>query len=158
MENLSTDLCLKIFCLLDHQNLATIQQVCRRWNVLGSVNEVWLNLFKKRWGDNRVSFYTPSQSSKTWKVVYEVQDRCDRVGLGLKIIREGSDYYLVHKGEIQLHLGSNHYKAPELGLPIENRHTEDDEPRSGILDKILFFVGDLETASTCAKRRRRDDA
>ncbi|XP_026407549.1 uncharacterized protein LOC113302804 isoform X2 [Papaver somniferum] len=80
-------------------------RVSRKWKHLASQNILWCNLFKERWGDDQAAFYAPTES-KTWKNVYEVQDRCDRVGLGLKIIREGGDYYLVHQGEIQRYLGS----------------------------------------------------
>jgi len=79
----------------------------------------------------------------------------------LKIIREGTDYYLVHQGEIQRHLGSRKNQEKETG---HSCHSEIDfigesslsEERSsrGILDKILFFIGDLEVASAEAKRTR----
>ncbi|PSS04480.1 F-box/WD repeat-containing protein [Actinidia chinensis var. chinensis] len=155
MEGLPADVCLKIFCLLDHQNLATAQQVCRRWKVLGADNNLWSNLFEERWGRDHAVFYAPIDA-KSWKDVYEVQDRCDRVGLGLKIIREGGDYYLVHQGEIQRHLGSRRPRkganAPERDLTGEGSLGE--EPSSGILDKILFFIGDLEAASASGKRSR----
>lgn len=55
-------------------------KVCRKWKVLGSDNILWANLFKERWGEDRAIFYTPTDS-KSWKDVYEVQDRCDRFGL-----------------------------------------------------------------------------
>lgn len=63
---------------------------------------------------------------------------------GLKIIREGDDYYLVHQGQIQRGLGSR------------RESTEDAEVASsgGILDKIFFFIGDMEAATTHAKRNR----
>lgn len=82
---------------------------------------------------------------------------------GLKITREGGDYYLVHQGEIQRHLGSRRQRRGVLvnsscpmGLerPVTGSLEEDDESRRGILDKILFFIGDLEVASTDAKRSR----
>lgn len=63
---------------------------------------------------------------------------------GLKIVREGDDYYLVHQGQIQRGLGSR------------RETTEDEEVASsgGILDKIFFFIGDMEAATTHAKRNR----
>ena len=80
---------------------------------------------------------------------------------GLKIIREGDDCYLIHQGEIQRHLGS---KRPRIEpsnsfLSSQTDYTRDEsldpeEPCLGILDKILFFLGDLETASSSAKRSR----
>ena len=83
---------------------------------------------------------------------------------GLKIIREGSDYYLVHQGEIQRHLGSRKNQERVTGHSCHTFGSERDftgegslvEERScrGILDKILFFIGDLEVASADAKRSR----
>ncbi|KAK3445677.1 hypothetical protein EUGRSUZ_A01433 [Eucalyptus grandis] len=156
MERLPEELCSKIFCLLDHQNLAAALQVCRKWKVMASADALWSNLFRERWGEDRAAFYDPTDS-KSWKEVYEVQDRCDRVGLGLKIIREGGDYFIVHQGEIQRHLGSRtpcprgskrHQNGEEL------MHEEASSRCRSILDNILFFIGDLEVASTDAKRCR----
>ncbi|KAI5657598.1 hypothetical protein M9H77_26391 [Catharanthus roseus] len=157
MERLPVDLCLKIFCLLDHQNLATVQSVCRKWKNLASDNTLWSNLFTERWGVDRATFYAPIDS-KTWKDVYIVQDRCDRFGLGLKIIREGDDYYLIHQGQIQRYLGTRSLETGRIDASTEAGYVDDcsggNEPRSGILDKILFFIGDMEAASTHAKRSR----
>ncbi|KAK7353395.1 hypothetical protein VNO80_18842 [Phaseolus coccineus] len=160
MERLPVEICMKIFGLLDYYHLAVAQQVCRKWKLVGSDNGLWSNLFKERWGEDDSAFYAPI-GSKSWKDVYEVQDRCDRIGVGLKIIREGTDYYLVHQGEIQRHLGSRKNQGKETG---HSCHSEIDfigesslaEERSsrGILDKILFFIGDLEVASAEAKRTR----
>ncbi|XP_057522248.1 uncharacterized protein LOC130802305 [Amaranthus tricolor] len=151
MEELPVELCLKIFCFLDYQNLSVAQQVCRKWNVLGSDNDLWANLFKERWGETRSEFHTPVES-KTWKEVFEVQDRCDRVGLGLKIIREGVDCYLVYQGEVKRHLCSRRQRKQQ------NEHNQEGSrvgrPSYGILEKILFFIGDLEVASNEAKRSR----
>ncbi|KAI3800233.1 hypothetical protein L1987_35544 [Smallanthus sonchifolius] len=152
MENLPADLCLKVFSLLDHQDLVAAQQVCRKWNLVASENDLWSNLFKKRWGIDRAIFYAPIDS-KSWKDVYAVQDRCDRVGLGLKIIREGDDYFLIHQGQIQKHLGS---RTLQLGTETTSSGTVGRNDRQmGILDRILFFIGDLETASAPAKLGRR---
>ncbi|GER46735.1 F-box/WD repeat-containing protein [Striga asiatica] len=156
MDKLPADIFLKIFCWLDHQNLAAAQLVCKKWRDLASDDNLWLNLFKERWGTDRATFYAPIYS-KLWKEVYIVQDRCERVGLGLKIIREGDDYLLVHQGEIQRHLGSRQAES----RTYESSHDRKDEsvveektPSSSILDKILFFIGDMETASMHAKRSR----
>ncbi|CAH1439071.1 unnamed protein product [Lactuca virosa] len=161
MDNLPEDLCMKIFCLLDHKDLVTAQQVCRKWKVFGLENDLWCNLFKERWGIERAIFYAPTDDSKSWKDVYAVQDRCDRVGLGLKIIREGDDYFLIHQGEIQRHLGSRNLQddASASTSSDATRYTEDEfmgrrDRQMGILDRILFFIGDLETASAPAKRGR----
>ncbi|KAL1309624.1 hypothetical protein HN51_052321 [Arachis hypogaea] len=163
METLPPEICLKVFCFLDHHHLALAQLVCRKWKFIASDNDLWSNLFKERWGGNHAAFYAPI-GSKSWKDVYEVQDRCDRVGVGLKIIREGSDYYLVHQGEIQRHLGSRKNQEHVNGRSSHTFCSENDfigegsliqeRSRRGILDKILFFIGDLEVASAGAKRRR----
>ncbi|KAL3653675.1 hypothetical protein CASFOL_003356 [Castilleja foliolosa] len=155
MEKLPADLCLKIFCWLDHQNLAAAQLVCRKWRDLASDSTLWSSLFKERWGIDRATFYAPVDS-KSWKEVYIVQDRCDRVGLGLKIIREGDDYVLVHQGQIQRHLGSRQTES-RVSESIKDGGSEtidEEQPSLSILDKILFFVGDMETASINAKRSR----
>lgn len=120
--------------------------------MLGSENSLWCGLFIERWGSDQATFYAPDDS-KSWKHVYMVQDRCDRNGLGLKIIREGDDYYLIHQGEIQRHLGSRKSKMEEIS---ESFNCKDDREESNlsILDKILFFIGDLESASVQVKRSR----
>ncbi|AQK65411.1 OsFBX59 - F-box domain containing protein expressed, partial [Zea mays] len=61
-------------------------------------------LFNDRWGADAAAFYAP-EGSKSWKDVFAVQDRCDRYGLGVRIIREGKNYYLIYQGEIQRYLG-----------------------------------------------------
>ncbi|XP_031264085.1 uncharacterized protein LOC116122364 isoform X1 [Pistacia vera] len=155
MDRLSEDMCLKIFRFLDQQSLSTAHQaiwcrkVCRKWKVLASDNNLWCNLFKERWGGDRAAFYAPADS-RSWKDVYEVQDRCDRVGLGLKIIREGIDYNLVHQGEVQRYLGSRSQRGDDNCTS----NSEEEESREGILNRILFFIRDLEVASTDAKRCR----
>ncbi|THU74797.1 hypothetical protein C4D60_Mb04t37210 [Musa balbisiana] len=149
MERLPGELCLKIFHLLDHRSLAAAPQVCRKWRVLASDDALWSNLFKERWGGDCAAFYAPSDP-KSWKDVYIVQHRCDRFGLGLRIITEGNDYYLIHQGEIQKYLGMRNLSnescddvAPLQG--VEEHH-------SGIPDRILCFLGDLEAACAAAKR------
>ncbi|CAI8598553.1 unnamed protein product [Vicia faba] len=154
METLPFEICMKIFCFLDHHHLAVSQQVCRKWKLMASDNALWEKLFKERWGGDHAAFYAPN-GSKSWKEVYEVQDRCDRVGL------EGSDYYLVHQGEVQRYLGSrkiprqiiDHTFSSESELTEESSQAEERSCR-GILDKILFFIGDLEAATVDAKRSR----
>lgn len=157
MDGLPADLCLKIFCWLDHQNLATAQLVCKKWSVLASDNALWSNIFKERWGVDNATFYAPVHP-KSWKDVYVVQNRCDRVGLGLKIVREGDHYYLVHQGEIQRYLGSRRSETRAFDLlNSENGYSgtkSEGEPCSSVLDRILFFIGDLESASLDAKRSR----
>ncbi|KAG9155789.1 hypothetical protein Leryth_004048 [Lithospermum erythrorhizon] len=153
MERLPSELCLKIFCFLDPQNLASAQLVCRKWSTLASDDALWSNLFVQRWGIDCATFYTPPiDSTKSWKDVYVVQDRCDRIGLGLKLITEGDDCYLIHQGEIQKHLGSRRNVVSSKSTGHENEYLE--EPCIGVLNQILFFVGDLEVASEHAKRRK----
>ncbi|KAG8381103.1 hypothetical protein BUALT_Bualt06G0087400 [Buddleja alternifolia] len=225
MEELPTDLCLKIFCWLDHHNLASAQ-LGQKWRDLASDDALWSNLFKERWGIDTID-------SNSWKDVYIVQDRCDRVGfiyweadikykscisilsvprelrlgcdacengpvvdysgdyntreccghyglclfsevavdligigayslcveLGSKIIREVDDYFLVHQGQIQRHLGSRRPESRAVNLENksigEAQCTDEDEgPCLSILDKILFFIGDMESASVNAKLSR----
>ncbi|KAJ0971093.1 hypothetical protein J5N97_019052 [Dioscorea zingiberensis] len=145
MVRLPGELCLKIFHFLDHQTLATSIQVCRKWKALASDDSLWYGLFMKRWGEDSASFYAP-QGTKSWKDVYIVQDRCDRYGVGLKIIREGSDYYLIHQGEIERYLGGSSVRDGNGG---QQQCLE-----SGISDRILFLIGDLEVACADAKRIR----
>ena len=80
---------------------------------------------------------------------------------GLKITREGGDYYLVHQGEIQRYLGSRRQRKESNGSSLSSKresHGEgsrrEEESHRGILDNILFFIGDLEAASSDAKRAR----
>ncbi|GJX45998.1 putative F-box domain-containing protein [Tanacetum coccineum] len=160
MERIPVDLCIKILSALDHHDLVAAHQVCRKWKLLASDNVLWSNLFTQRWGIDRAIFYAPTDS-KSWKDVYAVQDRCDRLGLGLKIVREGDDYFLIHQGEIQRHLGSRTLQlgTEDVSSSSNAGYTGDEimsrnNRQMGILDRILFFIGDLETASAPAKRGR----
>lgn len=77
-----------LFCLSDSQreflffiNMGfCCSKVCRKWKGLASDNNLWSNLFRERWGGDNAMFYAPV-GSKSWKDVYEIQDRCHRVGL-----------------------------------------------------------------------------
>ena len=80
---------------------------------------------------------------------------------GLKIIREGGDYYLVHQGEIHQYLGSRRQRKDTDSCPLNSKgrlvgdeSLKEEKPSQGILDQMLFFIGDLEVASTDAKRGR----
>lgn len=77
---------------------------------------------------------------------------------GLKIVREGRYYYVIHQGEILRCLGSRRDVDEERSLlgsnGLEREFTEKTGSSLGILDQILFFIGDLEVASVGAKRRR----
>ncbi|KAG6655226.1 uncharacterized protein LOC122310324 [Carya illinoinensis] len=146
MESLPVEICLNIFCFLDYHNLAIAQQVCRKWKVLAVDNNLWSSLFRERWGGDHVVFYAPV-GSKSWKDVYE----------GLKITREGGNYYLVHQGEIQRYLGSRRQRKTTAGYTLNTirefngEGLKEKQSCRGILDKILFFIGDLEGASIEAK-------
>ncbi|KAF8768587.1 hypothetical protein HU200_007135 [Digitaria exilis] len=149
MDWLPGELCLKIFQLLDHQSLASAPQVCRKWRALTSDDELWRKLFNDRWGADAAAFYAP-EGSKTWKDVFIVQDRCDRYGLGVRIIREGKDYYLIYQGEIQRYLGSRQGTDGDAGKDAPRHDAEGDQRQ--ISNRILFFLGDLEAACADAKR------
>lgn len=149
MDGLPGELCLKIFQLLDHQSLASAPQVCRRWRALTSDDELWRKLFHDRWGADAAAFYAP-EGSKSWKDIFVVQDRCDRYGLGVRIIREGMDYYLIYQGEIQRYLGSRQDAHGDGGKNAPQQDAGDDERQ--ISNRILFFLGDLEAACADAKR------
>uniref|UniRef100_A0A1D1YTH3 F-box protein n=1 Tax=Anthurium amnicola TaxID=1678845 RepID=A0A1D1YTH3_9ARAE len=151
MEGLPPELCSRIFSRLDHQGLATALQVCRRWKRLACDDALWSRLFTHRWGADRAQFYAPPpRGPKSWKDAYEVQDRCDRIGVGLKMVREGEGYYLVHQGEIQRCLGWRGEKS----LGEEEGGGETPRPLE-VSEKMLFFLADLETACARARRTRR---
>ncbi|KAK3228583.1 hypothetical protein Dsin_000464 [Dipteronia sinensis] len=85
----------------------------------------------------------------------------------MKIIREGGesgDYYLVHQGEIQRHLGLRKHQglrkqrtrvdtcpSNSNGEFIGEGFQDEEKSGQGILDRILIFIGDLEVASSDAK-------
>ncbi|XP_062219936.1 uncharacterized protein LOC133919534 [Phragmites australis] len=148
MDELPGELCLKIFHLLDHQSLAAAPQVCRKWRTLTCDDELWRKLFDDRWGADTAAFYAP-EGSRSWKDAFVVQDRCDRYGLGVRIIREGSDYYLIYQGEIQRYLGSRQDTDCD-GKNAPRQNTEDEQRQ--VFDRILFFLGDMEAACADAKR------
>ncbi|KAK3158764.1 hypothetical protein QOZ80_2AG0141280 [Eleusine coracana subsp. coracana] len=148
MDALPAELCLKIFHLLDHQSLASAPQVCRKWRTLTSDDELWRKVFNDRWGADAAAFYAP-EGARSWKDVFVAQDRCDRYGLGVKIIREGSDYYLIYQGEIQRYLGSRQDTDGDGKNAPQQRGEEEQRQVS---DRILFFLGDLEAACANVKR------
>ncbi|XP_062222412.1 uncharacterized protein LOC133921514 [Phragmites australis] len=148
MDVLPRELCLKIFHLLDHRSLASAPQVCRKWRTLTSDDELWSKLFRERWGMDAAAFFAP-EGCKSWKDVFIVQDRCDRYGLGVRIVREGSDYYLINQGEIQRYLGSRQDTSGD-GKNAPRQNAEDEQRQ--VSNRILFFLGDLEAACADAKR------
>ncbi|CAL9201526.1 unnamed protein product, partial [Musa hybrid cultivar] len=46
--------------------------LCREWRRLASDDELWSELFKKRWGSDCAASYAPT-GSKSWKDVYAVR-------------------------------------------------------------------------------------
>ncbi|XP_035823259.1 uncharacterized protein [Zea mays] len=69
---------------------------------------------------------------------------------GVRIIREGKDYYLIYQGEIQRYLGSRQDTDGDCGEDAPRRDAGDEHRQ--ISDRILFFLGDLEKACADAKR------
>ncbi|CAA7391926.1 unnamed protein product [Spirodela intermedia] len=153
MERLPSELCSRVFFLLDHRALAAALQVCRAWKRMASEDALWSRLFADRWGAASAQFYAPPlDGAKSWKDVYEVQDRCDRIGMSLKIVREGRDYYLVYQGQIQRLLGT---RSADGGEAVAEGGA-DGPPGSppALSEKMLFFLGDLEAACALARRTR----
>jgi hypothetical protein len=70
---------------------------------------------------------------------------------GVRIIREGGDYYLIYQGEIQRYLGS---RQGTDGDGKSAPHQKDEEEQRQVSDRILFFLGDLEAACADAKRAK----
>uniref|UniRef100_A0A0A9E855 Uncharacterized protein n=1 Tax=Arundo donax TaxID=35708 RepID=A0A0A9E855_ARUDO len=68
---------------------------------------------------------------------------------GVRIIREGSDYYLIYQGEIQRFLGSRQDTDCD-GKNAPGQNAEEEQWQ--VSDRILFFLGDLEAACADAKR------
>lgn len=164
MDELPAELCLRIFSMLDYRHLACAALVCRSWSNQSGQADLWQRLYKQRWGE--VNFNC--SKFKSWKAAYEAQDRCERVGKDMGITREGLDYFLVHEGKLLRFLGS--CKSQQRGLvdgivydveekqqmqvpaplPMEGGHAS----QEGLVDKLLFFLGDLEYATRKPKRNR----
>ncbi|XWS48620.1 hypothetical protein CRYUN_Cryun13aG0092100 [Craigia yunnanensis] len=83
---------------------------------------LWSKLFRERWGIDQAAFYAPNPiDSRSWKDAYETQDQGARVGLGLKIIREGGDYFIVDQGQIQRYLGSRRKRKGVKDFPSSSK-------------------------------------
>ena len=78
----------------------------------------------------------------------EFYDLCCSLSRGVRIIREGNDYYLIYQGEIQSYLGTSSCDAKDAQPARSGGEAE----KRQISDRILFFLGDLETAYADAKR------
>jgi hypothetical protein len=57
---------------------------------------------------------------------------------GVRIIREGNDYYLIYQGEIQRYLGS---RQDVHGDGKDEPQQRAEEERRQVSDRILFFLG-----------------
>jgi len=119
--------------------------VCRKWSALTSDDELWRKLFNDRWGADAAAFYAPdgskSSSCRTdltdvfpssdvanwqWHLATAVEQQFSRSGTGrscisltrgIRIIREGKDYYYliyIYQGEIQGYLGYRQDKDTDV--------------------------------------------
>ncbi|KAJ7542953.1 hypothetical protein O6H91_09G019200 [Diphasiastrum complanatum] len=203
MDRLPIELPYRIFSLLDYRHLAAMALVCRDWNSSSEQAELWQQLFTQRWGQAKAKDAC-FKHLKSWKQAYEVQDRCDRLGVAPKIAREGPYYFLVSEGAKIRFLGSTKMRPwleqqTSVGLELGN-NTQLDMPRAttpavkscnsfsnvassrrslmnllkaseqcpgdaqvrivsehshvGLFDKLLFFLGDLESAIQSRKRKK----
>lgn len=72
---------------------------------------------------------------------------------GVRIIREGKDYYLIYQGEIQRYLGSRQDTDGDGGgKDTAPQDAEAEDKQRQISNRIIFFLGDLEAACADAKR------
>ncbi|XP_042428598.1 uncharacterized protein LOC122015662 [Zingiber officinale] len=148
MERLPGELLLRIFHPLDHRSLAAARQGSGRpWHLTMHSGQT----YSRRDGEEIERQHpmprmiqNPGKMLTLCKTDATVLD-------GTKIIREGSDYYLIHQGEIRRFLGTS---QPIVGVEGRAARRDDEERASAISDRILFFLGDLETVCTAAKRVR----
>lgn len=159
MDELPSELFLRILSLLDYRHLANVALVCRSWSSQSREAGLWQRLYEQRWG-NKTS--NPSKF-KTWKAAYESQDRCERIGMDVSITREGLDYLLVHEGRLLRLLGSRKSqkqclneivskKQPIHTAPLLPSKCKPSGSREGLVNELLFFLGDLEYATRKTKR------
>ncbi|BBN03908.1 hypothetical protein MPTK1_3g00550 [Marchantia polymorpha subsp. ruderalis] len=161
MDKLPIELIQRIFTLLDYRPLASAAKVCRSWRRLSDQEELWKSLYKKRWGSTKAAKVgLDISASQSWKSAYEIQDRWDRVGEEMTIVREGNDYFLAQKGLLLRFLGSRSSKTkdvrPKCATPVPRQDTN---PRKratncsesgvrssapGLLDKLIHFVADMD--------------
>lgn len=168
--------------MLDYRQLASAALVCKSWSNRCGQTDLWQQLYVKRWGEGK-SACCNSSKFRSWKAAYEAQDRSERIGMDMTITREGFDYLIVHKGEILRFLGScksessqeEHgdmlCKSKTMAPIFADRGTEPPclsskeeiilgtrmkhASSQGLLDKIIFFLGDLDYAMRKPKRNRR---
>ncbi|KAI5080830.1 hypothetical protein GOP47_0004013 [Adiantum capillus-veneris] len=161
MGELPSDLLLRILSMLDHRHLASAARVCRSWNSLSRQAHLWQRLYEQRWGEGTSIF----SKLKSWEAAYEAQDRCERIGRDVCITREGLDYILVHEGRLLRLLGSrkmekegpNDDVCEKKPMRMETSLTSQCKPsgsREGLVNDLLFFLGDLECATRNPKRIR----
>ncbi|KAL3684242.1 hypothetical protein R1sor_002264 [Riccia sorocarpa] len=110
MDNLPIELVYRILSLLEYRPLASAARVCRTWRHLTDHAELWKTLYERRWGRTKEPTAhfknNTSPASESWKTAYEIQDRWDRIGEDMTIIREGDDYFLAQKGRLLRFLGT----------------------------------------------------
>lgn len=121
----------------------------------GILRPKWFQIMEGRIrsaGSVRSSWIVSCSFDNSYEASYFLAELMRLVAIrrGLKIIREGDDYYLIHGGEVQRHLGR---KRDGCSSNTNTAKTAEEEkgPCLGMLDKILFFIGDLESATMKAK-------
>ena len=82
----------------------------------------------------------------------------------MNITREGLDYFLVHEGKLLRFLGTcnnkqresvkNEEEKQQVQVPSVIVEKDDTTSQEGLVDKLLFFLGDLEYATRQQKKNR----
>ncbi|KAH7332522.1 hypothetical protein KP509_20G092400 [Ceratopteris richardii] len=161
MDSLPSEVFLRILSMLDYRHLANAAQVSKSWSSQSGEGQLWRRLYEQRWGQ---STFDPKRF-KSWKAAYEAEDRCERVGIDVNITREGLDYFLVHEGRILRFLGTCGTQRQALDdracrketVCIEtslNSQAKSSSSSAGLVNKLLFFLGDLEYVTREKKRIR----
>ncbi|MCO5568189.1 hypothetical protein L7F22_021885 [Adiantum nelumboides] len=159
MDDLPSDLFLRILSLLDYRHLANVAQVCRSWYSVSAQAHLWQRLYEQRWGKGTCAL----RQSTSWKTAFEARDRCQRIGMDVHIAREGLDYFLVHEGRLLRFPGTRRSQEQgpndevcerrlihrQTSLPSQCAPSGSEE---GLIDNLLFFLGDLEHAMRKPKR------
>ncbi|KAG8373793.1 hypothetical protein BUALT_Bualt11G0062100 [Buddleja alternifolia] len=154
------DGCMIIFYLYDDaKRCGLCVQVCRKWRGLASDDTLWSNLFKKDGGLIMLHFMllqilTRGKMSTSFKTVVT-----NRIVIGVEDNKRRRMIIISFQGQIQRHLGSRQQESRAFNLENgitggEECKDEEEGQCSSILDKILFFIGDMESASVHAKRSR----
>ena len=82
----------------------------------------------------------------------------------MNITREGLDYFLVHEGKLLRFLGTcknkqresvkNEETKQQVQVPLVTVEKDDATSQEGLVDKLFFFLGDLEYATRQQKKNR----